>query len=126
MLDSPNPILTSQWDGWYIMDKKWCEENNSVAPTPASATTPSYASLHDNGTGPFTIESHQPGVKTVFKVEPELVGQARAQSQGNHLHADRIRRDARRRAALGRSRRHRAGSDPGHRAGEFERQRDRF
>lgn len=66
-LDSPNPILTSQWDSWYIMDKKWCEENNAVAPTPASATTPSYAALHENGTGPFTIESHQPGVKTVFK-----------------------------------------------------------
>src|SRR6201997_1410889 len=67
MLSSPNPILTSQWDGWYIMDKKWCEEHNAVAPTPASATTPSYASLHENGTGPFVIESHQPGVKTVFK-----------------------------------------------------------
>jgi peptide/nickel transport system substrate-binding protein len=69
-LDSPNPILIAQWDGWYIMDKKWCEENNAVAPTPASATTPSYASLHENGTGPFTIESHQPGVKTVFKPNP--------------------------------------------------------
>ena len=32
-----------------------------------AATSPSYASLHENGTGPFTIESHQPGVKTVFK-----------------------------------------------------------
>ena len=70
MLDSANPILISQWDNWYIMDKKWCEENNSVAPTPASATTPSYASLHENGTGPFMIESHQPGVKTVFKANP--------------------------------------------------------
>jgi peptide/nickel transport system substrate-binding protein len=69
-LDSPNPILISQWDGWYIMNKKWCEENNAVAPTPASATTPSYASLHENGTGPFMIESHQPGVKTVFKANP--------------------------------------------------------
>ena len=69
-LDSPNPILISQWDGWFIMDKKWCEDNNAVVPTPASATTPSYASLHENGTGPFTIESHQPGVKTVFKVYP--------------------------------------------------------
>ncbi len=38
--------------------------------TPASATTPSYASLNANGTGPFMIESHQPGVKTVFKVNP--------------------------------------------------------
>src|ERR1700726_836699 len=73
-LDSPNPILTSQWDGWFIMDKKWCEENNAVAPTPASATTPSYASLHENGTGPFTIESHQPGVKTVFKANPNWWG----------------------------------------------------
>ncbi|HWZ37822.1 MAG TPA: ABC transporter substrate-binding protein [Bradyrhizobium sp.] len=70
VLPAPNPILISQWDGWYIMDKKWCEENNSAAPTPASATTPSYASLHENGTGPFMIESHQPGVKTVFKAFP--------------------------------------------------------
>src|ERR1700749_1664273 len=67
VLATPNPILITQWDGWYIMDKKWCEDNNAVAPTPASATTPSYASLHENGTGPFVIESHQPGVKTVFK-----------------------------------------------------------
>ena len=75
-LDSPNPILIAQWDGWFIMDKKWCEENNSVAPTPASATTPSYASLHENGTGPFYIESHQPGVKTVFKINPNWWGKS--------------------------------------------------
>lgn len=74
MLDSPNPILISQWDGWFIMDKKWCEEHDTVTPTPASATTPSYASLHENGTGPFMIESHQPGVKTVFKVNPNWWG----------------------------------------------------
>ena len=70
ILTSPNPILHSQWDTWYIMDKKWAEANNAVAPTPAAATTPSFASLHANGTGPFTVESHQPGVKTVFKANP--------------------------------------------------------
>ena len=70
VLPKPNPLLNSLWDVWYIMDKKWCEENNSVAPTPASATTPTYASLHANGTGAFSVESHQPGVKTVFKVNP--------------------------------------------------------
>src|SRR5215471_5408238 len=74
VLPAPNPILIAQWDGWFIMDKKWCEENNSVAPTPASATTPSFATLHENGTGPFMIESHQPGVKTVFKVNPNWWG----------------------------------------------------
>src|SRR6202000_228769 len=70
VLPLPNPILNSQWDTWYIMDKKWCEENNAVAPTPASAPTPTYASLHANGTGAFSIESHQHGVKTVFKANP--------------------------------------------------------
>jgi peptide/nickel transport system substrate-binding protein len=70
ILTSPNPILNSQWDTFYIMDKKWCEANNATAPTPAAATTPSYASLNANGTGAFIIESHQPGVKTVFKANP--------------------------------------------------------
>jgi peptide/nickel transport system substrate-binding protein len=73
-LKSPNPIMNAQWDTWYIMDKEWSEANNSVAPTPAAATTPSYASLNANGTGPFKIESHQPGVKTVFKPHKEWWG----------------------------------------------------
>src|SRR5258707_70436 len=70
ILSSPNPIFHYQWDTFYIMDKKWCEANNATAPTPAAATTPSFASLNANGTGAFTIESHQAGVKTVFKVNP--------------------------------------------------------
>jgi peptide/nickel transport system substrate-binding protein len=66
-LESPNPILTAQWDTWYIVSKKWAEANGSAAPTPASATSPSHIALNANGTGPFRIESHQPGVRTVFK-----------------------------------------------------------
>src|SRR3954453_5817421 len=71
ILSSPNPIFHYQWDTWYIMDKKWAEANNAAAPTPAAATTPSFASLNANGTGAFKIESHQPGVKTVFKANPD-------------------------------------------------------
>jgi peptide/nickel transport system substrate-binding protein len=74
ILSSPNPILVSQWHSWYIMSKKWAEANSAAAPTPASATTPSFASLHASGTGPFSIESHQPGVKTVFKKNPNYWG----------------------------------------------------
>src|SRR4051795_6603261 len=70
ILTAPNPILHSQWDTWYIMDKKWAEANNTAQPTPVAATTPSFASLNANGTGAFMIESHQPGVKTVFKANP--------------------------------------------------------
>ena len=60
------------------MDKKWCEENNAVAPTPVSATTPSYASLHENGTGPFSIESHQPGVQDRVQAESRTGGASRS------------------------------------------------
>jgi peptide/nickel transport system substrate-binding protein len=67
ILETPNPILHAQWDTWYILSKKWAEANGSAAPTPAAATSPSHASLNANGTGPFKIESHQPGVRTVFK-----------------------------------------------------------
>lgn len=74
VLPSPNPIMNSQWDTWYILDKEWAEANGSAAPTPASAATPSHAALNANGTGPFRIESHQPGVKTVFKVNPSWWG----------------------------------------------------
>ena len=75
-LKTPNPIMIYQWDTWYIMDKEWAEANNATAPTPASATTPSHAALNTNGTGPFRIESHQPGVKTVFKPNTTWWGKA--------------------------------------------------
>ena len=70
ILAAPDPILITQWATWYIISKKWAEANNSSEPTPASATSPSYASLHANGTGPFVVASHQPGVRTVFKRNP--------------------------------------------------------
>ncbi|MDJ1158940.1 ABC transporter substrate-binding protein [Chelatococcus sp. SYSU_G07232] len=70
VLTSPNPTLNAEWHNWYIMSKKWAEANNSAKPTSASASTPSHASLNENGTGPFIIESHQPGVKTVWKPNP--------------------------------------------------------
>ncbi len=74
VLKAPNPILIAQWDTWYIMSRRWAEANGAIAPTPASAATPGFAALNANGTGPFRIESHQPGVKTVFKPRPEWWG----------------------------------------------------
>jgi len=70
-LSSPNPILHYQWDNWLIMDKEWAEENDAVAVTSASDENPNYAGLHANGTGPFRIVSHEPGVKTVFEAHED-------------------------------------------------------
>ena len=52
------------------MDKEWAEANNTAAPTPAAPRAPA-SGANANGTGAFKIESHQPGVKTVFKANPD-------------------------------------------------------
>ncbi|HEV7438282.1 MAG TPA: ABC transporter substrate-binding protein [Methylobacterium sp.] len=74
VLKKPNPIAIYQFSTWYIMSKSWAEKNGAVAPSPASATSPSYAALHENGTGPFVVTEHQPGVRTVFKKFPGYWG----------------------------------------------------
>jgi len=58
------------------MDKKWAEANNCVDPTPAAATTPSFASLNAKRHRRLHGRSHQPGVKTVYKANPNWVAQA--------------------------------------------------
>ncbi|WP_422679909.1 ABC transporter substrate-binding protein [Chelatococcus albus] len=70
LLTAPDAMLIAEWDNWPMMSKKWAEANNAVAPTPQAAETPSYAALNENGTGPFVVVSHQPGVKTVWRPNP--------------------------------------------------------
>jgi peptide/nickel transport system substrate-binding protein len=100
VLKTPNPILHAEWDTWYIMDREWAEANNAVAPTSASATTPSYAALNANGTGPFKVESHQPGVKTVWKPNTEWWNEANKQHNLTEAIFTPIGSDATRVAAL--------------------------
>jgi peptide/nickel transport system substrate-binding protein len=67
VLTGPNPILHYEWDTFYIMDKEWTEANDAVASPPLPTPRPNYAALNANGTGPFKIASHEPGVKTVYE-----------------------------------------------------------
>ena len=76
VLTSPNPILHYEWDTWYIFSKKWAEKVGAVAPQSATATSLNPWALTANGTGPFKVESHQPGVRTVFKPNPDWWGKA--------------------------------------------------
>ena len=64
----PNPILHVEWGTWYIMSKAWAEKNNAVSPQNVGGTEENYATRHTNGTGPFTLVSHEAGVKTVAEV----------------------------------------------------------
>jgi peptide/nickel transport system substrate-binding protein len=74
ILTSPNPILHYEWDTWYIYSKKWAEANGATQAQSATATSLNPFALKANGTGPFTIVSHEPGVKTVFKPNPNWWG----------------------------------------------------
>lgn len=62
----PSPMLIAVWDTWYIVSKKWTEEHKAVAVS-TGGTEASWMALHANGTGPFKLVSHQPGVKTVWE-----------------------------------------------------------
>jgi peptide/nickel transport system substrate-binding protein len=73
-LKTPNPILHYEWDTWYIMDKEWAEAEGATKPVSAKDTNPGQAAYKANGTGPFTIESHEPGVKTIFKASADWWG----------------------------------------------------
>ena len=67
VLTSPNPILHAEWDTWYIFSKAWSEANGATQAQPATALSLSPFAVKANGTGPFSLVSHEPGVKTVFK-----------------------------------------------------------
>src|SRR5580704_11213769 len=71
ILTHPDPLLMAQWESWGIFSKKWSEEHGATQATAMNATTPPYAALHANGTGPFILVSHEPGVKTVWKRNPD-------------------------------------------------------
>ena len=87
-----------------MFSKSWSEAHGATEATAMNATTPPYAGLHANGTGPFILVSHEPGVKTVWKKKPELVGQADRKYRRGGVHADPQCRDPRRGAAVGRDR----------------------
>ena len=67
---APNPILHAEFDTLYMLSKKWAVANGAEAAQSMVASGLNAWALKANGTGPFTIESHQPGVKTVYKVFP--------------------------------------------------------
>ncbi|HET7409196.1 MAG TPA: ABC transporter substrate-binding protein, partial [Paracoccaceae bacterium] len=66
----PNPILHYEWDTWYIMDKEWAEANGATEVVSASDRSDNRAAFETNGTGPYMITSHEPGVKTVYEANP--------------------------------------------------------
>ena len=71
VLTSPNPILHFEWDSWLIVDKEWVKENRSVRVTSAADEVATAISRQANGTGPFKIVEHEPGLQTAFEANDQ-------------------------------------------------------
>jgi peptide/nickel transport system substrate-binding protein len=63
---APFPILPDVISLWYMMSKKWCEENRAVVPVDKRKGMENNASFRANGTGPFRLRSREPGVRTTL------------------------------------------------------------
>ncbi len=98
VLSQPNPILNAEWDTWYMFSKKWAEAVGATQVQSAKSSALSNWALKANGTGPFQIVSHEPGVKTVFRKNPNWWG--RPEHNLDEVIFTTIKSDATRVAAL--------------------------
>lgn len=73
-LEKPNPIFAEHLISLTIMSKRWAEANRVARPLDLKAKEESFASQNANGTGPYMLVSRQPGVKTVFRRNPNYWG----------------------------------------------------
>jgi peptide/nickel transport system substrate-binding protein len=63
----PFPVLLNALLGMGIMSRSWSEAHGAAASSDLSASTENFATRHENGTGPFVVESRQPDGPTVLK-----------------------------------------------------------
>lgn len=70
----PFPILPDLITNWYMMSKKWCEENQATRPVDRRKGIENAASFRTNGTGPFRARERQPNVRSVFTRSPNYWG----------------------------------------------------
>jgi len=72
---TPNPILPLQLEIFYIMDRDWAEEHNTLTATNVKGGEEgNFANLNENGTGPFMVKERQPDVKTLLVPNPDWWG----------------------------------------------------
>jgi len=68
--NEPFPILPDVVTNWYIMSKKWCEENRALQPVDKRKGTENTASFRANGTGPYRLRSRDPNIRTTLQRNP--------------------------------------------------------
>ncbi len=96
----PNPILVQNLTNLFMMDKEWAEANNATKPQDFKNREENFAVRNSNGTGPFTLVSREPDVKTVMKRNDAYWGRGESPLEITELTLTPIKADATRVAAL--------------------------
>ena len=71
----PNPVMLEMLaNSLFMMSKSWAEKNNAVKTQDFTNEKEAYTARNAMGTGPFTLVSRDPDVKSVFKKNPNWWG----------------------------------------------------
>jgi peptide/nickel transport system substrate-binding protein len=73
-LSTPNPIFLQHLDSMWMMSKSWSEKNKATKPLDFKNKEEAFTSRNSNGTGPYILVTREPGVKTVYKRNPNWWG----------------------------------------------------
>jgi peptide/nickel transport system substrate-binding protein len=79
----PNPIMHEALGTILIMNKAWAEQHNSVKPQDFRGKEETFASRNAMGTGAYILVSYEPGVKTVYRKNPDWWGIKAGHFTGN-------------------------------------------
>jgi peptide/nickel transport system substrate-binding protein len=80
---APNPVMLETLQNIFIVSKAWCEKHNALRAQDFNAKEETYASRHAMGTGPYTLVSRDPDVKSVFRKNPAWWGIKEGLFEGN-------------------------------------------
>jgi peptide/nickel transport system substrate-binding protein len=98
--DGPNPLVADNLTSVFIMSKKWAEAHNATKPQDFKNKEENYAVRNANGTGPFSLVSREPDVRTVVKRNEAYWGRKEVPLEITELVLTTIKQDATRVAAL--------------------------
>jgi peptide/nickel transport system substrate-binding protein len=66
----PNALLVNNLTNLFMMDKEWSEANNAADPQNLKEKVENGSTRAANGTGPFSLVTREPDVRTVMKANP--------------------------------------------------------
>jgi peptide/nickel transport system substrate-binding protein len=97
---APNPLLVENFTNIFMMSKAWAEANNALEPQNIRERQENGATRNAMGTGPFTLVSREPDVRTVMRRFDGYWGKGQFPLEVSELILVPIQQDATRIAAL--------------------------